>query len=354
MNKVVICIVLLVVNLSLINALDFCENGSVSKNELVIKSINDELIANSYKWAWNPGINVGIKVSVENKNYSNEDFTLELIFVDGLGREVEFVKDSRDLSQGIVLANGSSNDILFDFFLSNSILLGSYELYAKLYQGGGDIVCTSLKAENELNYTKIIVSAFDHQVMLEEVVGPSDVMSGSNVTFQMNVVNIGKNIEPKVKIKAYSLLLNLDEKMEIENLKVGESRNINFNFPIYGDVFNETRKITFLTEFDYNLNKSFYEQNSKEEDDRIAVIKLIEPNVTLSEVANGVFNNNLYEDLDEDLSENNLTTFFNQSLSGNFSNNLDMGLIWFFSIVAILILSILIVLFFLIKKVFNL
>jgi len=148
MNKVVICIVLLVVNLSLINALDFCENGSVSKNELVIKSINDELIANSYKWAWNPGINVGIKVSVENKNFSNEDFTLELIFVDGLGREVEFVKDSRDLNQGIVLANGSSNDILFDFFLSNSILLGSYELYAKLYQGGGDIVCTSLKAEN--------------------------------------------------------------------------------------------------------------------------------------------------------------------------------------------------------------
>ena len=84
------------------------------------------------------------------------------------------------------------------------------------------------------------------------------------------------------------------------------------------------------------------------------MIKLIEPNVTLSEIANGVFNNDLEEDLDEDLSKNNLTTFFNQSLSENFSNNLEMGLIWFFSIVAILILSILIVLFFLIKKIFDL
>src|SRR3989339_784454 len=219
-RDVLLVFFILISQLFVVVAFDPCEGIThVGGNELRIYNISDLLVENDVKWDWNNQLNVGVNVHVENKNFSNENFVLELIFINKSGDAVDFSKNSDDLIKSIHLKQNISEDIAVDFSLSESIRLGSYELYAKLYSDS-ETACTYLRAESWVNLTKVIIDRLDHDIILKKVIGPKDnVVNGTNVSFLIHVFNFGKfdeNINQKLN-------QSFEEELNKKNLELNLS-----------------------------------------------------------------------------------------------------------------------------------
>ena len=351
-GDVLLVFFILISQLFVVVAFDPCEGIThVGGNELRIYNITDLLVENDVKWDWNNQLNVGVNVHIENKNFSNENFVLELIFINKSGDAVDFSKNPDDLIKSIHLKQNISEDIAFDFSLSESIHLGSYELYAKLYSDS-ETACTYLRAESWVNLTKVIIDRLDHDVLLKKVIGPKDdVVNGTNVSFLIHVFNFGKFDEPKVKLRAYNSNLGLNKEFIIENLSVFETRKVHFWFPAFVDKLNETRKITFSTEFNYDEDKSYYKKESNLIDDRVFVIKFIEPSEDDFEIFNEKVSENINQKLnqsfEEELNKKNLE--LNLSLVEGYEPSDDSLNFYFYFIVGFITLLIFAIIFVIVK-----
>ncbi|HLD54884.1 MAG TPA: hypothetical protein VJB35_01360 [Candidatus Nanoarchaeia archaeon] len=351
-RDVLLVFFILISQLFVVVAFDPCEGIThVGGNELRIYNISDLLVENDVKWDWNNQLNVGVNVHVENKNFSNENFVLELIFINKSGDAVDFSKNSDDLIKSIHLKQNISEDIAFDFSLSESIRLGSYELYAKLYSDS-ETACTYLRAESWVNLTKVIIDRLDHDIILKKVIGPKDnVVNGTNVSFLIHVFNFGKFDEPKVKLRAYNSNLGLNKEFIIENLSMFETRKVHFWFLISADKLNETRKITFSTEFNYDEDKSYYKKESNLFDDKVFVIKFIEPSEDDFEIFNEKVSENINQKLnqsfEEELNKKNLE--LNLSLVEGYEFSDDSLNFYFYFIVGFITLLIFAIIFVIVK-----
>src|SRR3989339_344409 len=326
-RDVLLVFFILISQLFVVVAFDPCEGIThVGGNELRIYNISDLLVENDVKWDWNNQLNVGVNVHVENKNFSNENFVLELIFINKSGDAV-------------------------DFSISESIRLGSYELYAKLYSDS-ETACTYLRAESWVNLTKVIIDRLDHDIILKKVIGPKDnVVNGTNVSFLIHVFNFGKFDEPKVKLRAYNSNLDLNKEFIIENLSMFETRKVHFWFLISADKLNETRKITFSTEFNYDEDKSYYKKESNLFDDKVFVIKFIEPSEDDFEIFNEKVSENINQKLnqsfEEELNKKNLE--LNLSLVEGYEFSDDSLNFYFYFIVGFITLLIFAIIFVIVK-----
>src|SRR3989339_298797 len=255
-RDVLLVFFILISQLFVVVAFDPCEGIThVGGNELRIYNISDLLVENDVKWDWNNQLNVGVNVHVENKNFSNENFVLELIFINKSGDAVDFSKNSDDLIKSIHLKQNISEDIAFDFSLSESIRLGSYELYAKLYSDS-ETACTYLRAESWVNLTKVIIDRLDHDIILKKVIGPKDnVVNGTNVSFLIHVFNFGKYDEDKSYYKKESNLFD-DKVFVIKFIEPSED-----DFEIFNEKVSENINQKLNQSFEEELNKKNLELN---------------------------------------------------------------------------------------------
>ena len=106
-----------------------------------------------------------------------------------------------------------------------------------------------------------------------------------------------------MKLRAYNSNLGLNKEFIIENLSMFETRKVHFWFLISADKLNETRKITFSTEFNYDEDKSYYKKESNLFDDKVFVIKFIEPSEDDFEIFNEKVSENINQKLNQSFEE---------------------------------------------------
>lgn len=257
-----------------IKKIKICENGNVDDDNLEINSITDESSETENQWEWRPNKNLEIKINVENKDYTIEEYVAKLILIDTNGEEVTFADDSNDIEKEVQIQEDETIDLNFEFELKNNLEEGTYYLYSKVYAKEDNDICTSLKAEELTDPERITIVKDEHNVIVTSVDGPKEVEGGQVATYTAIISNIGSIDEDRVKIMLYSSKLDINIQEEITDLEIGEEKQITFEITIPEDVEAITTRLRFSTEFKYDESTNYFEQVSADEDDVQYLLKL--------------------------------------------------------------------------------
>lgn len=328
-----------------IEIIEICEGGKVDEDKLELSKIHDELEDNTEKWAWAPGNDVKISLNLENKDYSERDFTIELVFLDENNKEISFADNPDDIQKEISLDEDEKDDVKFNFKLKTGIDEAKYTLYAKAYDSDDEDICTSLKAESKSNPITISVEKEKRKVIVTKISGPKDIETSSPTQYIATLANLGSKDEDKVLAIAYNYQLGIKEKIEIENLNSGEEKTTTFNITIPNNISLTlpTYAILFSTEYEYNENYDYYKSASDEDDDIKYYVKVTQVNETLvPEITeNETIENKTIESENETIieePEENATKIQTTTITGNAvgssSESLNWGILLVFAALA--------------------
>lgn len=250
-----------------IEKIEICENDKVDEDKLEITNIKDEIKDNENKWEWSPGNNIKISLELENKDYSQRDFAIELIFLDKNDEEIFLADNSDDMQKETNLDENEDDDLSFNFKLRSDIKEEKYSLYVKAYDKDDNDICTSLKAEDKSNPITIEIKKDERKVIMTKIEGPNNLTTSSNARYIATITNFGSENEDKVLAIIYNYQLKIKEKIEIQNLESGEEEIITFNISIPENASLSRYALLFSTEYEYNEEKDYYRSSSDEDDD---------------------------------------------------------------------------------------
>lgn len=250
-----------------IEKIEICDTDEVDSDELELTKIYDEIGDNENKWEWAPGDNIEISLFIENKDYSEREFTVELIFLDENNEEVLLADDSDDIIKETNLDEDEKEDLNFEFKLKSEIEVGKYTLYAKAYDSEDSDICTSLKAEEKSNPITIQVKKPKRKVIVTGVEGPENAAASSSVQYTATITNLGAKTEEKVLAIAYNYQLGIRETVTLNNLESGGEETATFNLEIPENASLSRHAILFSTEYEYNEKQDHYKSSSREDDD---------------------------------------------------------------------------------------
>ncbi len=250
-----------------IEKINLCKNKKVNESKLEITHIRDETKNGKDKWTWAPNNNIGISLNLENRNYSQRNFTTKLIFLNKNNEEISLANNPKDIIKKIELGNGKGNNINFYFKLKSSIKEGIYAIYAKTYDTNNKDICTSLKAEDKSNPTIIKIKKAERKVIITQVKGPRTTKTSSQEQYIATIANLGNKNENKVLAIVYNYRLGIKEKIEIPDLKSGEEENVTFNVSIPKNASNTRYSLSFSTEYEYNEKQDYFRSFSNKIDD---------------------------------------------------------------------------------------
>ncbi|KKN69363.1 hypothetical protein LCGC14_0442230 [marine sediment metagenome] len=108
----------------------FCEDGEQGSIEIV--SITDNLEDNFKKWEWGEGQEIELTVKVENNLNTSQDFTTEIMFLDG-DDTIYLVVDNTDLIETVRVSGENDKEIKFSFEIEDDIRLSNYDMVVKTY-----------------------------------------------------------------------------------------------------------------------------------------------------------------------------------------------------------------------------
>jgi hypothetical protein len=257
-----------------IDKVELCEDGNVKTSDLEITGITDSKKDNDDKWEWFPGNDIEITLKLENKDYSERDFIVELVMLDEYNKEITFAKDDDDLEEESTIDEGEDDIFEFDFQLDNGLDEGSYTLYAKAYADNDEDICTSLRAEDSDSKVIVNINRVNKKVIVTEVDGPENSKTNSKLSYSATVVNMGSRTEEKVNVIAYSRLLGIKEIVEIDDLGAGEEKTVEFEVEIPLIVKLGVQKILFSTEYEYDEDIDHFRSSSDEDDDKKIMLTL--------------------------------------------------------------------------------
>lgn len=247
---------------------EFCEYGQVSTDLIEIQYIKDKKADNEEEWEWKPLDNIRIDVKLKNTGDDDEDYTVELIFIDSNGDEVEVASDEDDLEQDMDIDEGKRKIATFEFQVEGDIEEGDYKLYAKAYkEGEEDEQCASLQAEEEGSEETIKIEKDKHDVVVKEVETQLSAECGDFINFEAKIANIGEEDQDKVKVILYNEEMGININRIIDDLEGGEQKTVTFNFEIPSGIEEKLYKFDVSTEFDYDDDDENYDKASDAEDD---------------------------------------------------------------------------------------
>lgn len=266
-----------------IEKIEICDDEKVDDDELEITSITDEKEDNDEEWSWTPGDDIEISVDLENKDYSERNFIVELVMLDEDNNEIDFAKDSGDLEEETELDEDESDTVKFSFTLDNDFDEGSYTLYAKAYDEDDSDICTSLKAEESTNPITVEVEKEERRVIISEVKGPETVEFSKKLEYSITVENLGRETEDKVAAIVYITPLKIREVVEISDLESGETKTVNISVKIPENATSISQKAIFSTEYEYDNKKDIYRSESKDSEDKKLYITLLKSTTEIEE-----------------------------------------------------------------------
>ncbi len=259
-RNVILLALLLLTLAPLTSSYEFCENAT-SENELEIIEIIDLAQNDEENWEWGPTEQVTVRVEVENKNFTERNFQVELFFIDEDQVIKNITTDNTNLIKTISLEEDISETLNFSFQLdnpSNDI----YHLHAKLSDPNDENICTSLKATSSSTEATITIEQEEKIVVVREVTGPVNTTTGSLVEYTVEVINLGNTEEERVMVIIYNANFNLREEKEIIGLKSEALKIVTFNFTIPSTTTSQQENILFSTEYDYSNETGHYYQSS--------------------------------------------------------------------------------------------
>jgi hypothetical protein len=322
-----------------IERIEVCEDDEVSKDELEITDIKDKLEDNENKWDWAPGNDIRVSLDLENKDYSQRDFEVELIFFDNNGEEV-FLTDNHDnMIEETTLDEDEDDNINFNFKLKSNIEEAEYTLYAKAYDKSDDDICTSLKAEGKSNPILIKVEKEERKVIVTNVEGPESATTSSQAQYTATITNFGSVDEDRVLAIIYNYQLDLNEKVEIQNLDSGEEETVTFNISIPENASLSRYSLLFATEYEYNEEQDYYRSASDDDDDIKHIITIAQGEV--EETKEETQNETIVEE-----AQNETNTPITTTITGNAIGIPNESPNWIVLIILIILATIGIVFFF--------
>lgn len=251
-----------------IEKVELCENGNVETDDLEITKIEDNKEDNEEEWMWAPGNDLEINVELENKDYSERNFIIELIMLDKDNEEIIFAKNNNDIRKELELNEDEDDNTKFSFELINELKEGTYSLYAKAYDENDEEICTSLKAQTKSEKVEIEIKRAERKVVVTNVEGPTTGEFSSTLKYNVTVENLGVKTEEKVSVIIYNGPLGIRETAEIDNLESEEKETITLNVEMPKNGSLDRQKIIFSTEYEYSENSNYFKSESDASDDK--------------------------------------------------------------------------------------
>lgn len=246
--------------------IEMCKNGKLDEDKLEITRIQDETDTNQDKWIWAPGNNIKISLDIENRDYSQRNFAVELVFLDKNNKEVFLADNSDDIIKEISLDKEENYNMNFYFKLRPDIG-EEYTLYARAYDKNNEDICTSLKAKDKSNPITIKIEKSERKVIIAKVEGPKNTETSSQEQYVATIANLGDKDESKTLAIIYNYRLGIKEIIEIPNLKSGEEKEIIFNISIPKNASIARYSLLFSTEYEYKEEQNYFRSSSEEVDD---------------------------------------------------------------------------------------
>ena len=259
-RKVIFLTLLLLTLIPLITAHELCDNR-ISEDKLEIIEITDSTQTDETTWSWEQNDDIITNITIENKNFTERDFQLELFLLDEDLIAVNFTITNINPKQTISLDVNETKTLNLSFKLKE-LTHPFYYLYAKLTDENNESICTSLKATSTSEESKIEIVQEEKIIIVRKVEGPTNITAGSKVEYMVEVINFGSSTEDKVLVVVYNTNLKIREEREIENLEAEKSKTVTFNFTIPKNASLTKETFLFSTEYGYNEENGLYYQSS--------------------------------------------------------------------------------------------
>jgi hypothetical protein len=249
---------------------EFCNwngtTGFTNGTELVIKGFSDEQLDNKDEWEWKPLDEIEIEVDVKNVGNDDEDYVVELVFLDSNDNIVDVAEDDKNLEEEVSIDEGDTETVIFTFEVDGDVDDGNnYYMHIKVYQEGDeDEQCVSIV---DADVERIDIVKERHDVLVKKVEGPETVEAGSQAIYEVRVSNLGREDQDLVKVIVSNSELGILMTKEIENLDEGDSEIITFSVDFPEEALEKLYKIRFSTEFDYDEDDDIFDKNSDSGDD---------------------------------------------------------------------------------------
>ena len=161
-KNLVIIFLILLTSFFQVSALQFCENETNETGIEITQILNE-----GNNWDWLTEENAEISVKIQNKNYTQRNFELDLFFYNKNEQlQTNFTEDN---ITKIINLNISETQIINFTFKINDMSSGTYLLYARLKDETNESICKSLKAETETKKINITVTKEESLVVIRKI-----------------------------------------------------------------------------------------------------------------------------------------------------------------------------------------
>lgn len=264
-----------------INGGDYCEVGTVGDLEVDRVKFDNLGLGKDDEWYLTDEIEVEVRV----ENLDNVDDIDDVIVEWGLynTKTGDFVID--DEEDDFDIKDGDKETITFLFTLDPDDFdeddnEGDFVFLVKAYSDdlGEDVACDWHQEDMTLNRDK-------HYVILDDITFLSEIVPcGEELEINTEVWNIGDNDEEDVYVLVYNQQLEINERIDVGDLDVLDSKKISFSFKIPKDA---TEKFYDLELIVFDEDRDIFENDDDDESRFLEVFK-IEGNCKSSEEVAGV------------------------------------------------------------------
>jgi len=241
---------------------EFCSDGEIGASFIDIQSIKDQTKDNADEWEWRRLDNIELDIKIKNTGDDDEDYTVELIFVDEDNNIVDVAEDEDDLEQDVSVDEDERETVTFEFQIDGEAEEGDYTLHVKVYrEGDEDELCTSEEAEDEVE-----IEVKKHDVIVKSVTIPDTIKAGTTIDVEARVSNIGSEDQEKVRVKLISAELGIKIEEDVDDLDEGDEETVTFLLTIPEDAEEKKYTLTFAVDFDYDDNDEEFDKSTDSAD----------------------------------------------------------------------------------------
>ncbi len=243
--------------------LSYCELGVIGDLKISYFDISN---LDGKDEEWKPLDEIEIEVEIENRgNDDIDDIILEILVMDG-DKDVtkDFKFDKTEINLGDIDEDDEKIGIFRISELPADLKDGTYRIYIKAYsEDEEETQCI----DNKDSYKEIeIKREEDSAVIIKDYEFTKIAKAGDTIELRLNVYNIGKDKEDHVLVLLDNSELNIDERINIRNLRSGRKEEVVFTIKIPESAESKEYNLRISTYFDYDkgdiLETASYDLNS--------------------------------------------------------------------------------------------
>lgn len=258
----------------------FCKNGEQNKTDLTLNVDLSNKGAGEEDDEWLPLDTIQIKVELENdKDIDLDDVVFQVgLFKEGsssnIADDMIWISKDEDKVEVGDINDRDSKKYTFEFKVDPEVDEGDYLLMVKAYPDkktgmNENAICIDSSDDfSDSYYQNIKINREDNDERLVIVdtssIGTLEAACDAQVSFNARIYNIGDEDQEQVKVILENKELGIKIEKEIrEDLDIGESRDVIFDFTIPKDAKEKTYYLELRTYYTYDEDDDSYDDYSK-------------------------------------------------------------------------------------------